>query len=65
MRRPIRQRPVRPEPASGTMSRELDWLVDQWQSSRPEERLQIVLAKIRAEERLEEERQKALAPVGR
>lgn len=35
------------------MSRELDWLVDQWQSSRPEERLQIVLRKIRAEEQLE------------
>jgi len=37
------------------MSRELDWLVDQWRVSSPEERLQIVLAKIRAEERLEKE----------
>ncbi len=65
MRRPIRQRPIRPEYSPGTMSRELDWLVDRWQSSRPEERLQIVLAKIRAEERLEEERREELAPVAR
>jgi len=35
------------------MSRDLDWLVDQWRTSRPEERVQIVLAKIRAEERIE------------
>lgn len=55
MRRPIRQRPVRPEHTHSTMSRELDWLVDQWRVSSPEERLQIVLAKIRAEERLEKE----------
>lgn len=37
------------------MSRDLDWLVDQWRMSRPEERVQIVLAKIRAEERIEDE----------
>jgi|GEM_PF-1431661 len=60
MRRPIKQRPVRPEFSTTTMSRELDWLVDQWQTSRPEERVQIVLAKIRAEERMEEEAAPAL-----
>ena len=53
MRRPIKQRPVRPEYGHTTMSRDLDWLVDQWRTSRPEERVQIVLAKIRAEERIE------------
>jgi len=46
-----------------TMSRELDWLVDQWRVSSPEERLQIVLAKIRAEDRLELE--KELSTAGR
>ncbi len=55
MRRPIRQRPIRPQHSPNTISRELDWLVDQWRVSSPEERLQIVLAKIRAEERLEED----------
>ncbi len=63
MRRPIRQRPVRREHMPSTMSRELDWLVDQWRVSSPEERLQIVLAKIRAEERLELE--KELSTAGR
>jgi septum formation topological specificity factor MinE len=53
VRRPIRHKAQRASHVPSTMSRELDWLVDQWQSSRPEERLQIVLAKIRAEERLE------------
>ncbi|MEW8978505.1 MAG: hypothetical protein AB2385_08890 [Symbiobacterium sp.] len=55
MRRPIKQRPIRPDYRSRRLSRELDWLVDQWQSSSPEERLQLVLAKIRAEERIEAE----------
>lgn len=55
MRRPIKHRPVRPEYGPTTMSRDLDWLVDQWRMSRPEERVQIVLAKIRAEERIEDE----------
>lgn len=54
MRRPIKNRPAKPEFAPSSMSRELDWLVDQWRSSKPEERLQIVLAKIRAEEKISE-----------
>lgn len=54
MRRPIKNRPAKPTFSPSSMSRELDWLVDQWRSSKPEERLQIVLAKIRAEEKINE-----------
>lgn len=57
MRRPPMRKPQKPSYTPTRMSRELDWLVDQWRTSRPEERLQIVLAKIRAEERLTEPRQ--------
>lgn len=52
MRRPIKQKPETPRYAPTTMSRDLDWLVDQWRTSSPEDRLQIVLAKIRAEEKI-------------
>lgn len=66
MKRPIRQRPTRPEHKVRSLRPELDWLVDRWQSSSLEERLQLVLAKIRAEERLEEEQRAAeLRPVAR
>jgi hypothetical protein len=34
------------------MSRELDWLVDQWRDASPETRQQLVLEKIRREEKL-------------
>ncbi|MFZ5817752.1 MAG: hypothetical protein ACOY93_21070 [Bacillota bacterium] len=54
MRRPIKQKPQKISYAPTTMSRDLDWLVDQWRVSRPEDRVQIVLAKIRAEEKLAE-----------
>jgi hypothetical protein len=37
------------------MSRDLDWLVDQWREARPEDRVNLVLAKIRAEEKIREE----------
>jgi len=53
MRRPIRAKAPKANFAPTTMSRELDHLVDQWRNSRPEDRLQIVLAKIRAEEKAE------------
>lgn len=54
MRRPVKNKPPKLGYAAKTMNRELDWLVDQWRTSRPEDRLQIVLAKIKAEERLAE-----------
>ncbi len=54
MRRPIKNRPQKPTFAATTMSRDLDFLVDQWRNSRPEDRVQIVLAKIRAEEKAAE-----------
>lgn len=57
MRRPIKNRPPKAQVVPTTMSRDLDWLVDQWRSSRPEDRLQIVLAKIRAEEKMAGPRQ--------
>ena len=56
MRRPIKHKPPKLQAAPTTMSRDLDWLVDQWRASRPEDRLQIVLTKIRAEEKLAEPR---------
>lgn len=54
MRRPMKHRSQKMSSAPSTMSRDLDWLVDQWISSRPEDRLQIVLAKIKAEEKMAE-----------
>jgi hypothetical protein len=57
MRRPMKHRPQKLSHAPSSMSRDLDWLVDQWRASRPEERLQIVLAKIRAEEKIADSHQ--------
>jgi len=54
MRRGPRVGQTKPVMSNNTMSRELDWLLDQWQDSSPEARLQLVLAKIRQEEKLEE-----------
>lgn len=52
MRRGLRPGQVRPTLRSTSMSRDLDWLVDRWEDSSPEVRMQLVLAKIRAEEKL-------------
>jgi hypothetical protein len=46
---------ARPVMQTSTMSRELDWVLDQWRDSSPEVRLQLVLAKIRQEEKLPQE----------
>lgn len=54
MRRGIKVGQLRPTVHRNTMSRELDWLVDQWADSPADVKLQLVLAKIRAEENLEE-----------
>ena len=55
MRRGLKVGQARPVMQSSTMSRDLDWVLDQWRSSSPEARLQLVLAKIRQEEKLPHE----------
>ncbi|HYF95226.1 MAG TPA: hypothetical protein VD969_23695 [Symbiobacteriaceae bacterium] len=55
MRRGLKIGQTRPVMQSSTMSRKLDWVLDQWRSSSPEARLQLVLAKIREEEKLPHE----------
>lgn len=49
-RRPLNSKT--PGATPSTMSRELDWLVDQWRDASPETRQQLVLEKIRREEKL-------------
>lgn len=54
MRRHMKVNQARPEVATRTMSRELDWLLDEWQGSSPEEKQRLVLAKMKQEEKLRE-----------
>ncbi|HEY8346684.1 MAG TPA: hypothetical protein VIL07_05325 [Symbiobacteriaceae bacterium] len=54
MRRGIRPTQLKLNTRRSTMSRDLDWLVDQWNDSPADVKLQLVLAKIRAEESMEE-----------
>jgi len=51
MRRGLKVGQTRPAMQNNTMSRDLDWVLDQWRSSSPEVRQQLVLAKIRQEEK--------------
>jgi septum formation topological specificity factor MinE len=37
------------------LGREMDWLLDQWQTTSAEDRLKLVVAKIRQEEKLLQE----------
>lgn len=55
MRRGQRIGQARPTVQTSTMSRDMDWLLDQWQASSAENKLQLVLAKIRQEEKLPHE----------
>lgn len=55
MRRGLRNGQAKPSPQTSTMSRDMDWMLDQWRTSSPEHKLQLVLAKIRAEEKLPHE----------
>ncbi|MDF2629698.1 MAG: hypothetical protein K0R39_3529 [Symbiobacteriaceae bacterium] len=55
MRRGHKVGQARPTVQTSTMSRDLDWVLDQWRSSTPEARLQLVLAKIRQEEKMPHE----------
>jgi hypothetical protein len=52
MRRSLRRVQVKPAAQSRTMTHEFDWMVDQWTGASPEMKLQLVLAKIRQEEKL-------------
>lgn len=55
MRRGLKAGQARPTVQTSTMSRDLDWVLDQWHSSTPEAKLQLVLAKIRQEEKMPHE----------
>lgn len=52
MRRGLKVGQNRPAQQPSSMARELDWLLDEWRTSSPEARLQLVLAKIRQEDKL-------------
>lgn len=43
---------ARPSATTNSMSKDLDWVLDEWNTSSPEAKLQLVLAKIRHEEKL-------------
>lgn len=52
MRRHNKFLQVRPSATTNVMSKDLDWVLDEWTTSSPEAKLQLVLAKIRHEEKL-------------
>jgi hypothetical protein len=52
MRRGARIGQAKPEVQTSKMGRDMDWMLDQWNTSSPDGKLQLVLAKIRAEEKL-------------
>ncbi len=58
MRRGLRFGQTRPSYHPNTLSRDLDWVLDQWRDSSPEVKMQLVLAKIRHEEKSEDESKK-------
>ncbi|HLN64501.1 MAG TPA: hypothetical protein VK464_23510 [Symbiobacteriaceae bacterium] len=55
MRRGARIGQAKPEMQTSKLGRDMDWMLDQWRTSSPEDRLSLVLAKIRAEEKLPHE----------
>lgn len=55
MRRGLRVGQARPEMQTSKLGREMDWLLDQWQTTSAEDRLKLVVAKIRQEEKLLQE----------
>lgn len=55
MRRPMKIGQAKPAVATRTLGREMDWLLDQWNTASASDRLQLVLAKIRQEEKLPHE----------
>ncbi|HYG58227.1 MAG TPA: hypothetical protein VD902_09230 [Symbiobacteriaceae bacterium] len=63
MRRGLRIGQAKPAVQTRNLGRELDWVVDQWNDSSAETRLQLILAKIRQEEKLPHEPNKAALAV--
>lgn len=51
MRRGLRPWQTRPTYGTNSMSKDLDWVLDQWKGSSEEVKLQLVLAKIRQEDK--------------
>lgn len=51
MRRGLKPWQTRPAVGANTMSKDLDWVLDQWKGSSEEVKLQLVLAKIRQEDK--------------
>lgn len=56
MRRGLKIGQTRPTTPSNTLGHEYDWMLEQWKSSSPEVRQQLVLAKIRQEEQMAKEK---------
>jgi hypothetical protein len=52
MRRHNKFLQARPSATTNAMSKDLDWVLDEWNASSPEAKLKLVLAKIRHEEKL-------------
>lgn len=51
MRRGLKPWQTRPASSTNSMSKDLDWVLDQWKGSSQEVKLQLVLAKIRQEDK--------------
>jgi hypothetical protein len=60
MRRGLKIGQTRPVMGTNHMGKEMDWLLDQWNESSQDVKLQLVLAKIRAEEKSTKEGQRAV-----
>jgi hypothetical protein len=60
MRRGLKVGQSRPATGSNNLSRDLDWLVDQWSDSSREGKVQLVLAKIRLEDKMDRQKREAV-----
>lgn len=60
MRRGLKVGQSRPATGSNQLSRDLDSLLDQWSDASQEGKLQLVLAKIRLEEKAAREKREAV-----
>jgi hypothetical protein len=60
MRRSVKPGQARPVATASKMNRELDWVLDEWRTCAPEDRLKLVIAKILYEEKLPVEPRRAV-----
>jgi hypothetical protein len=60
MRRGLKVGQTRPTTNSNQLSRDLDSLVDQWSDASPEGKVQLVIAKLRLEDKAAREKREAV-----